>query len=364
MSRLDEILAEGRHRGASDVHLAPGLPPVLRIHGHLVHQKAPPLADADVRHLIEKMLSEGQLEMLQGGHDLDLAYEVDGIGRFRVNLFRKIGGLGASFRIVPSRPPKLEELGLPPVVGTFLENRQGLILVTGAAGTGKSTTLAALVNALNRRDKLNIITLEDPIEYLHESAECLVIQREVGTHVSSFAAGLRATLREDPDVILVGELRDFETISLAMTAAETGHLVLSTLHTSSAAKTLDRILDTVPAQQKRQAALFLSQHLLGILSQALVQTADGNGRRAVIEILVNTPAIANLILQRRIFQIPDQLQTGRGLGMQLMDQALVEGVKAGLLDPNDAYLLAQDKKALQGYVTDPSVLPRMSLGGG
>lgn len=364
MPRLNEILRESRHRGASDVHLAPGLPPVLRIHGRLVHQEATPLADTDVRHLIEEILNENQLEMLQGGRDLDLAYEADGIGRFRVNLFRKIGGLGASFRIVPSHPPKLEELGLPPVVETLLENRQGLILVTGAAGTGKSTTLAALVDALNRRDKLNIITLEDPIEYLHESAECLVIQREVGTHVASFAVGLRATLREDPDIILVGELRDFETISLAMTAAETGHLVLSTLHTSSAAKTLDRILDTVPAQQKRQAALFLSQHLLGIVTQALVRTADLSGRRAVVEILVNTPAIANLILQRRIFQIPDQLQTGRGLGMQLMDQALIEGIKSGLLDPNDAYLLAQDKKALQGYVTDPDVLPHMSLGGG
>jgi len=363
MSGLNEFLGEGRRRGASDVHLAPGLPPLLRVHGKLVQLQAPPLGEQDVRQLIEAILSPEQQEMLQGGRDIDLAYEADGVGRFRVNLFRKIGGLGASFRIVPARPPRLEDLGLPAVVERFIENRQGLVLVTGAAGTGKSTTLAALVDALNRREKLNIITIEDPIEYLHKSAECLVIQREVGTHVSSFAMGLRATLREDPDVILVGELRDFETISLAMTAAETGHLVLSTLHTSSATKTLDRILDSVPAQQKRQAALFLSQHLLGIVSQTLVRATDGGGRQAAAEILVNTPAISNLILQRRIFQIPDQLQTGRDLGMQLMDQVLLEGVKSGRFDGNDAYLHAHDKKGFQGYVTDPSVLPHLSLGG-
>jgi twitching motility protein PilT len=363
MSRLNEFLEQGRARGASDVHLAPGMPPLLRIHGKLVQLEVPPLGEKDVRHLIEAILTSDQQEMLQGGHDIDLAYDSDGLGRFRVNLFRKIGGLGASFRIVPSQPPKLELLGLPPIVERFLENRQGLLLVTGAAGTGKSTTLASLVDALNRREKLNIITIEDPIEYLHKSKECLVIQREVGTHVPSFAVGLRATLREDPDVILVGELRDFETISLAMTAAETGHLVLSTLHTSSATKTLDRILDSVPAQQKRQAALFLSQHLLGIVSQTLVQTADGSGRLAAVEILVNTPAISNLILQRRIFQVPDQLQTGRNLGMQLMDQVLLEGVKSGRFDPNDVYLQAHDKKAFQGYVTDPSVLPHLSMGG-
>jgi twitching motility protein PilT len=364
MVRLHAYLSEARRRGASDVHLAPGQPPLIRVHGQLLRLDLPALRDVDVRQLLEEILSPQQLEALRGGRDLDLAYSDGSVGRFRINLFHKVGGLGASFRVVPAAPPELDALGLPAVVSNLIESHQGLVLVTGAAGAGKSTTLAAMVDALNRRLKLNIITLEDPIEYIHQSRECLVVQREIGTHVANFAAGLRATLREDPDIILVGELRDFETISLAMTAAETGHLVLSTLHTASAAKTLDRILDSVPARQKEQAALFLSQHLIGVVSQALVRTADGKSRRAVVEVMVSTPAISNLILGGRIFQIPDQLQTGRGQGMQSMDQALLEGIRSGELDPDDAYRHAVDKKAFQSYVTDPSLLPHLSLGGG
>jgi twitching motility protein PilT len=218
-----------------------------------------------------------------------------------------------------------------------------------------------MIDWLNRNRKFNIITLEDPIEYMHESKASLVVQRSVGLHVESFANGLREALREDPDVILVGELRDPETISLAMTAAETGHLVLGTLHTSSAVKTLDRIIDAMPAEQKAQAATFLGQHLKGVISQVLVRTPDGRGRKAILEILVNTPGIANLIMERKIFQIPSSVQTGRELGMQLMDQALLDAIKNKEIDPDDAYVNATDKKLFQRFVTNPELLPQVSL---
>jgi len=363
LARIDTFLELGRKQGCSDIHFAAGRPPLVRQLGRLSPVKFRDLAADEVKDLLFEILSDEQKEEVGKGRDLDFAYSGEGIGRFRVNVFRKIGGWGATFRVVPPEVPRLADLGLPDVVETFSEIRQGLVLVTGAAGTGKTTTLAALVDVMNRRHKLNIITLEDPIEYIHQSRESLVIQREVGTHVRSFAVGLRATLREDPDVILVGELRDLETISLAMTAAETGHLVFGTLHTTSAAKTLDRIIDVVPARQKGQTALFLSQHLLGVISQVLVRTSDGQGRRAVVEVMVSTPAISSLILHRKIYLIPDKLQTGRAQGMQLLDQALLEGVREGVLDPNDAYLRASDRKLLQRYVTDPSILPRVSIGG-
>jgi twitching motility protein PilT len=239
-----------------------------------------------------------------------------------------------------------------------------MILVTGATGTGKSTTLASMIDWLNANRKFNIITLEDPVEFLHQSKQSLVIQRSVGSHVNRFAEGLRAALREDPDVILVGELRDPETISMAMTAAETGHLVLGTLHTTSAVKTLDRIIDAMPIEQKGLTATFLAQHLKGVISQRLVRTADGRGRKAILEIMLNTPAISNLILNRKIFQIPSLLQTGRELGMQLMDQALMEALRNKQIDPDDAYINAQDKKPFQRFVTNPDLLPQVNLATG
>ncbi|HEX22364.1 MAG TPA: type IV pili twitching motility protein PilT, partial [Chromatiales bacterium] len=230
-----------------------------------------------------------------------------------------------------------------------------------ATGTGKSTTLTAMLDLLNKTRRLNIITLEDPIEQIHKSQLSLVVQREVGTHVESFAEGLRAALREDPDVILVGELRDPETIMMAMTAAETGHLVLGTLHTTSAAKTLDRIIDAMPTSQKTQASLFLAQHLRGVVSQKLVKSADGRSRKAIVEIFVNTPAIANLITSGKVFQIPSVLQTGRDKGMQLMDQALLEAIQRKEIDPDDAYIHATEKQQFQRFVTDPDLLPQVDL---
>ncbi len=361
MPRINAFLKLGREQGCSDIHLAVGAPPMLRLHGELTPIKYRELTDEELTDLVDEILTPEQRALFADGNDLDFSYEDPEVGRFRANLFHKVTGIGVTLRVIAPEIPTLSDLNLPPVVNDFLQENQGIILVTGATGTGKTTTLAAMINWLNQNRKMNIITLEDPIEYVHKSAESLVIQREVGIHVSSFANGLRAALREDPDVILVGELRDPDTISLAMTAAETGHLVLGTLHTTSAVKTLDRIIDAMPSEQKAQAATFLAQHLRGVISQKLLRTADGRGRRAIVEIMVNTPAIGHLILGRKIFQIPSILQTGREQGMQLMDQALMEAVKAKEVDPDDAYVHATDKKLFQRFVTDPDLLPQVNL---
>ena len=359
MARIDAFLELGRQQGCSDIHLAVGMPPMVRLHGVLEAIKYRELSAEEMMELVNEILSKDQQKRFESGQDLDMAYESsEAGGRFRVNLFHKVSGVGAVFRVIPPQIPTLKDLGLPKAVEKMLDSHQGLILVTGATGTGKSTTLAAMIDWLNRNRKFNIITLEDPIEYMHESNASLVVQRSVGMHVESFSSGLREALREDPDVILVGELRDPETIMMAMTA---GHLVLGTLHTSSAVKTLDRIIDAMPAEQKDQAATFLGQHLNGVISQVLVRTPDGRGRKAVLEILINTPGIANLIVDRKIFQIPSSLQTGRELGMQLMDQALLEAIKNKQVDPDDAYLNATDKKLFQRFVTNPELLPQVAL---
>ncbi len=361
MPRIDAFLKLGREQGGTDIHFAVGSPPLLRLLGDLAPIKYRALSEEELESLIFEILNDKQKAEFDAGHDLDFSYQGDDVGRFRVSLFRKIGGLGAAFRVIPPAIQTLEDLGLPPTVGRFLDAHQGLILVTGATGTGKSTTLTAMLDQLNRSRRLNIVTLEDPIEQVHHSQLSLVVQREVGTHVESFAEGLRAALREDPDVILVGELRDPETIMMAMTAAETGHLVLGTLHTTSATKTLDRIIDAMPTSQKAQASLFLAQHLRGVVSQKLVKGSDGRTRRAIVEIFVNTPAIANLIIQGKLFQIPSVLQTGRDKGMQLMDQALMEALQRKEIDPDDAYLHADEKQQFQRFVTDPDLLPQVDL---
>lgn len=363
MARLDAFLQLGREQGCSDIHLAVGVPPMLRLHGELVPVKYRDLGEEELEGLLTEILTEAQWGIFSSGSDLDFAYTHETLGRFRCNLFRTIHGLRATIRIVSSAIPSLDSLGLPPIVKKFTDYHQGLILVTGATGTGKSTTLASMIDHLNSTRKFNIITLEDPIEYLHSSKKSLVVQREVGTHVGSFAEGLRAALREDPDVILVGELRDAETILLAMTAAETGHLVLGTLHTTSATKTLERIIDAAPAEQKGQVTISLAQSLHGVISQCLVRTADGRGRKAILEILVMTSAISHLLTTDKIFQIPTKLETGRALGMQLLDQALLEALHQKQVDPDDAYRYAHDKKQFQRFVTDPNLLPKISLVG-
>lgn len=361
MARINAFLKLGREQGCSDIHLAVGSPPFLRLHGELQTIKYRNLSETELEDLVYEILTPEQKEIFCSGQDLDFSYDHEEVGRFRVNLYRKFNGIGASLRAIAPKIPGLSDLGLPAIVEKFLHSNQGLILVTGATGTGKSTTLASMIDWLNNNRRFNIITLEDPIEYVHKSNQSLVIQRAVGTHVKSFAEGLRAALREDPDVILVGELRDPETISMAMTAAETGHLVLGTLHTTSAVKTIDRIIDAMPTEQKSLAATFLSQHLKGVISQKLVRTADGRNRKAIVEIMINTPGIARLILARKVFQIPSSLQTGRELGMQLMDQALLEALKNKELDPDDAYIHAVDKKQFQRFVTNPDLLPQINL---
>ncbi len=361
MSRINAFLKLGREQGGSDIHLAVGCPPLIRLHGELQTIKYRNLTETELEELVYEILTVEQKETFLSGQDLDFSYEHEEVGRFRVNLYRKFKGIGASLRAIAPHVPNLSELGLPPIVEKFLHNNQGLILVTGATGTGKSTTLASMIDWLNTHRRYNIITLEDPIEFIHKSKKSLIIQRTIGTHVKSFAEGLRAALREDPDVILVGELRDPETISMAMTAAETGHLVLGTLHTTSAVKTIDRIIDAMPTEQKSLATTFLSQHLTGVISQKLIRTADGRNRKAVVEIMVNTPAISRLILSQKVFQISSSIQTGREIGMQLMDQALLEALHNKELDPDDAYTHAVDKKQFQRFVTNPDLLPQINL---
>lgn len=360
-ARINAFLKLGRQQGASDIHFAVGSPPLIRLYGELVPIKYRELTSTELDELINEVLSPLQVEQFNSGEDIDFSYQDEDIGRFRANIFHKVTGIGAAFRAIAPKIPTFADLGLPPVIEKFLHSTQGLILVTGATGTGKSTTLAAMIDWLNANRRYNIITLEDPIEYVHKSKQSLVIQRAVGTHVSSFIEGLRATLREDPDVILVGELRDTETITMAMTAAETGHLVLGTLHTNNAVKTLDRIIDAMPTSQKTLAKAFLAQHLNAVISQKLIRTADGRYRKAVLEIMINNSAIANLILSNKIFQIPSIIQTHKDSGMQLLDQALLEAVQRKEVDPDDAYVHANDKKLFQRFVTNPELLPQVNL---
>ena len=360
MPRIDSFLKLGLAQGCSDVHLAVGVPPMLRMNGDLMPIKFRDLSDTELESYVMEILSDSQKDHFYSGRDLDFSYVAEDGGRFRVNLFRKDTGVGAVFRHIPNEVPTLEQLNMPDVVRGFCDYHQGMVLVTGSTGTGKSTTLAAMVNHLNHTRSLNIISLEDPIEFVHPSKKSQVIQRELGTHLRSFADGVRSAMREDPDVILVGEMRDADTISMAMTAAETGHLVLGTLHTTSAVKSIDRIIDALPGELREQTKSFLSHSLKAVVTQVLIKTPDGRGRKAVLEILVNNRAISKLIMTDQSHQIPSQLQTGRNIGMQLMDQALLESIQAKEVDPDDAYRYALDKKKFQRYVTDSEIVPTLA----
>jgi twitching motility protein PilT len=362
MARIDAFLKLGLAQGCSDVHLAVGVPPMLRMHGELMPIKFRDLGDTELESYVAEILTTAQKKRFEAGNDLDFSYVSEDGGRFRVNVFRKETGIGATFRFIPGDIPSLDSLGLPDVVRRLCDHHQGMILVTGSTGTGKSTTLAAMIDYLNSTRNANIISLEDPIEFVHRSKQSQIIQRELGTHLPSFAEGIRASLRQDPDVILVGELRDAETISMAMTAAETGHLVLGTLHTTGAVKTIDRIIDALPGEMREQSKSFLSQSLVAVMTQTLVKTPDGRGRRAILEIMVMTRAIAKLIMTDQTHQIPAQLQTGKDLGMQLMDQALLDAIQKKAVDPDDAYRFASDKSLFQKYVTDTSLLPKLDTG--
>ncbi len=362
MARIDAFLKLGLAQGCSDIHLAVGVPPMLRMNGDLMPIKFRELSDTELETYILEILTAKQQDKLHEGHDLDFSYVADEGGRFRVNVFRKATGYGAVFRFIPGDVPTLDQLNVPPILRKFCDYHQGMVLVTGSTGTGKSTTLAAMIDHLNATRPLNIISLEDPIEFVHPSKQSQVIQREVGTHVVSFADGVRSAMREDPDVILVGELRDAETISMAMTAAETGHLVLGTLHTTGAVKTIDRVIDALPGELREQTKGFLSMSLKAVVTQVLVKTPDGRGRRAIFEILVNSRAIAKLITTDQTHQIPSQMQTGRDLGMQMMDQSLLNAINAKEIDPDDAIRFANDKKKFQRFVTDTDMVPIIDIG--
>jgi twitching motility protein PilT len=333
----------GRQIDASDVHIAVGSSPMIRLNGALRKVKYPPFTAEDTQRILTEILSEAQKKELEERWEIDLSYASEDAGRCRVNICVQNRGLDGTFRLIPPVVKSLDELGFPPVVKRLLEYRQGMILVTGKAGCGKTTTLSAMIKHLNERRYDHIITLEDPIEILHASIHCQVTQREVGIHTNSFGRALRAVLREDPDIIVVGEMRDLETISNAITAAETGHLVLATLHTTNAPRTIGRVLDVFPPSQQGQMRTMLSDALRGIISQQLVPTADGKSRVVCLEVLVVTPAIANLIKEDRTFQIPSLMQTGVKLGMQLMDDDLYRLLQQGVITPETALERAYDR---------------------
>src|ERR1700749_1348893 len=330
---------------------------MLRMHGDLMPIKVRDVREANLEGYIAEILTPSQNEHFAKGNDLDFSYVSAEGGRFRVNVYRKETGIGATFRAIPSEVPTLEKLALPQAVTKLCDFHQGMVLVTGSTGTGKSTTLAAMIDHLNQTRKLNIISLEDPIEFVHRSKNSQVIQRELNTHIPTFAEGVRAAMREDPDVILVGELRDAETISMAMTAAETGHLVLGTLHTTSATKTIDRIIDALPVEEREQTKTFLANSLIAGITQVLLKTPDQRARKAVCEVMVLTKAIGKLIMTDQTHQIPSQLQMGKEHGMQLLDQALLAAIQAKEVDPEHAYSYASDKKQFQRFVTDMSGAP-------
>jgi twitching motility protein PilT len=332
MPTMEVLLRETVDKGASDLHLSTGEPPMLRIHGDLLRTEHPALTPESVTGLVNSIMNEHQRSHFNKEHEVDFACEVPGKGRFRVNVFLHSRGPSAVLRTIPTEIPSLDSLNLPPVLKELCTRERGLVLVTGPTGSGKSTTLAAMVDVINQTWDAHILTVEDPIEFVHPPKRCLVNQREVGPHTGSFTNALRSALREDPDVILIGEMRDLETISLALTAAETGHLVFGTLHTSSAPKTIDRIIDVFPAGQQGQIRTMLSESLEAVVAQTLVKK-KGGGRVAACEILIGVPAVRNLIREAKLHQIPSMMQTGQRAGMQTLDMALADLVKRGMIEP-------------------------------
>jgi len=348
LEHVDQYLLVGKESDASDIHLGVTAQPIWRRFGSLepIWLQAPKLTVADTEHLAKTFLTEVQLKQLAERGDVDFAY-ANATGRYRTSVVRHRLGIDLVFRIINTKVRSMDELGLPGYLKLLTQYQNGLVLVTGSVGSGKSTTLAALVDEVNRTRHDHIITLEDPIEYVFESKGCHVSQREVHTHTVSFGAALRGALREDPDVIMVGEMRDLETIQLAITASETGHLVLGTLHTANAARTLDRVLDVFPVDQRDQIRIMVSESLRGIISQQLVPRKDRLGRALALEILMNTPAVANTIRESKTFMLPGIIQTGKKLGMKLMDDSLLDLYSAGIITQDEAYARSEQKALMR-----------------
>lgn len=346
---IDDLLRLVVEKQGSDLHLTVGTPPMLRLQGKLWPTDLPILSPKETRRLIFQFLNNDQRERFERDLELDISYELEKVARYRCNIFVTRLGMGAVFRVIPTEIKTLQELKLPPVLGDLARRNKGLILVTGPTGSGKSTTLAAMVDQVNNERQDHILTIEDPIEFVHRHKSCIVNQREIGVNTKSFANALRSALREDPDIILVGEMRDYETISLAVTAAETGHLVFATLHTPSAAQSVDRIVDVFPAHQQDQIRTQLADALQGIIAQQLIPTIDGMSRAVAMEILINTSAVANLIRDNKTFQLPSIMQTSKQAGMQTMDQSLLDLVKQRKISPQEAYRRAFDKKSFEQY---------------
>jgi twitching motility protein PilT len=333
---ITQLLAFGVKHQASDLHLSAGLPPMIRVHGDVRRINVEPLPHKQVHAMVYDIMNDSQRKHYEDTLECDFSFEVQGLARFRVNAFNHGRGAGAVFRTIPSKILTLAQLGTPPVFAELAMKPRGLVLVTGPTGSGKSTTLAAMVDHLNDNNFGHILTIEDPVEFVHESKKCLVNQREVGAHTLSFSNALRSALREDPDAILVGEMRDLETIRLALTAAETGHLVFGTLHTSSAAKTVDRVVDVFPAAEKDMVRAMLSESLIAVIAQTLCKVKDGSGRAAAFEVMLGTSAIRNLIRENKIAQMYSAIQTGQNMGMQTLDQCLTDLVRRNVVSAAEA----------------------------
>ena len=344
---IEELLITAKENKASDVHITVGLPPKMRINGILVDMDYPRLLPPDTEAVISTMMSDKRLQQFEELGEIDFSYSIPQIGRYRVNVFHQRGSMAASIRLVSTKIPLPEELGIPKSVVDLYQKKRGLVLVTGPTGSGKSTTLASIIDRINSMREVHVITLEDPIEYLHNHKKAMVNQREVGLDTHSYSNALRAALREDPDVILVGEMRDLETISTAITAAETGHLVLSTLHTIGAASTIDRIVDVFPPHQQQQIRVQLSMVLESVISQQLIPTADKKSRVAAFEVMHTTPAIKNLIREAKSPQINSTIQTSKKLGMQTMDDAIFDLYMKGDIDKENAVSYAQDSQIME-----------------
>ena len=353
MAKIDAFFKLMNEQGASDLHLVAGQPPALRIRGEMERIKYKVLDDDELKAMLYEIAPEHKIKEFEETGDIDFGYDILGIARYRSNFFMQKYGVAAVFRQIPEQIMTAEQLGLPKVISKLASLPRGLVLVTGPTGSGKSTTLASIVDVANRNRKDHIITIEDPIEFVHQSKGCIINHREIGLHTNSFSAALRGALREDPDIILVGEMRDLETISLAIEAASTGHLVFSTLHTSSAAKTVDRIIEVFPANQQPQIRSTLSDGLRAIIAQVLFKRVDKKGRCPALEILIATPAVRNLVREGKTHQIASMIQTGKKYGMQLLDDSIMDMLNNGWISADEAYAKANDKGKFRPFLKNP-----------